>query len=477
MNMRTPGTPNSGSELAWLSATELVERYRRRELSPVEVVRMVVDRAERSQRQLNAFCLLDPEAALAAARESEARWRRNEPLGLLDGVPVSIKDIVITQGWPTLRGSRTIPREQPWLEDAPSVARLREHGAVLFGKTTTPEFAVGAVTDSPLTGVTRNPWNLSTTPGGSSGGAAAAVAAGIGPLAVATDAAGSIRVPASFTGNFGFKPSVGRVPAYPPTPYGTLASTGPISRTVADAARMLTVVSESDPRDAAALPPDAVAYHQRLERNFSRLRIAYSPTLGFARVDPAVAQLVEQAAAAFSELGAQVELVEKPFENPLPLIAAHRRCLTAFAFESFGEDKLALMDEQVVEIIRESRSATLSEYLRADSQRMAFIVEMNHFHLDYSLLLTPAVAVPPFSARLRHPEGYPGANDWYPFTVPFNFSRQPAASVPCGFTREGLPVGLQIVGPAWDDLLVLQAARAFEQARPWAHARPPMAPP
>src|SRR4051812_31777363 len=230
--------------IPWLSAEDLLEQYRRHALSPVEVARTVLARAERSQSVLNAFCVLDPEAALASAKASEARWQRNAPQGLLDGVPVSVKDIVLTKGWPTRRGSLTIPADQPWLEDGPCVARLRENGAVLFGKTTTPEFAVGPITRSPLTGVTRNPWNTAMTPGGSSGGAGAGIASGIAPLAVGTDAGGSIRIPSSFCGVFGHKPSGGRVPAYPPTPYATFASFGPMTRTVTDAALMLSVISE-----------------------------------------------------------------------------------------------------------------------------------------------------------------------------------------------------------------------------------------
>ncbi|MET4575962.1 amidase [Ottowia thiooxydans] len=461
------------ARIPWLSATELLGLYRSHTLSPVDVTRCVLARAERSQTSLNAFCLLDAPAALEAAAASEQRWQRNEPMGLLDGVPVSIKDIVLTKHWPTLRGSRTISPAQAWLDDAPSVARLREHGAVIFGKTTTPEFAVGAVTRSPLTGVTRSPWGSDYTPGGSSGGAGAAVAAGIGPLAVATDAGGSIRVPSSFCGIFGFKPSGGRVPAYPPTPYASLASIGPMSRTVQDAALMLTVISEPDPRDWGALPLDPVPYHASLERSFDGLRIAWSPTLGYARVDPEVQALCEQAAAVFREMGAQVTMVDAVFDNPLPLIERFKDGLTHFAFQSFDEDRLALMDERLASSIRHSRkSVSVTDHLAVESQRAAFGARMNAFHQTYDLLLTPTVAVAPFSAELTQPAGYADSSEWYPFTPPFNFSRQPAASVPCGFTRSGLPVGLQIVGPAYADLLVLQAAHGFECARPWRQVRP-----
>src|SRR5579883_3373578 len=230
----------SDSDIAFLSATELVEAYRRKSLSPVEVTKAILARIDRLEPKINAFVMVAHESALAEARASEARWMKGAPMGLVDGVPTTVKDILLTKGWPTLRGSTLIKRDQPWEEDAPTVARLREHGAVLLGKTTTPEFGWKAIGDSPLTGVTRNPWNLAHTPGGSSAGAAAAVAAGIAPLAVGTDGGGSIRIPGSFSGIFGIKPTFGRVPAYPPSYFGTVAHVGPMTRTVSDAALMLT---------------------------------------------------------------------------------------------------------------------------------------------------------------------------------------------------------------------------------------------
>jgi aspartyl-tRNA(Asn)/glutamyl-tRNA(Gln) amidotransferase subunit A len=471
MNTRT-ARPDDHA-IPWMPATELLQHYRARTLSPVEVTRVVLDRAERSQPVLNAFCVLDREAALASARQSEARWQQGEPMGLLDGVPVSIKDIILTRGWPTRRGSLTIAADQPWLDDGPCVARLREHGAVLFGKTTTPEFAVGAVTRSPLTGVTRNPWHTGMTPGGSSGGAGAAIASGIAPLAVGTDAGGSIRIPASFSGVFGHKPSGGRVPAWPPTPYATFASFGPMTRTVTDAALMLSVMSEPDPRDWGALPYDPVRYHERLDRPLAGMRMAWSPTLGYARVDDEVLELCERASRVFTRLGARVETVPHVFDNPHPLIAKLRDAVTNYAFASFGDDKLALMEPRLAAIIRETRKVnSVTDFLAVENERARFGARMNAFHGEYPLLLTPTMAVQPFSADLDSAPGYGETGDWSPFTAPFNFTRQPACSVPAGFSRAGLPVGLQIVGPMHSDLLVLQAARAFEQAQPWAAARP-----
>src|SRR5437899_9179683 len=251
-------------DLCALGATELLDGYRKHELSPVEVTRAVLERIERLNPVLNAFNLVS-EHALDDARVSEARWLAGQPKGLLDGVPLSIKDIILTKGWPTLRGSKTVDPKGPWNDDAPAVARLRESGAVLLGKTTTPEFGWKGVTDSPLTGITRNPWNTAKTPGGSSGGGAVAVASGMGPLTIGTDGGGSIRIPCSFTGLFGLKPSFGRVPAWPLSPFGTVAHVGPITRTVADAALMLNVLALPDGRDWHALPYDDRDYRGRLE--------------------------------------------------------------------------------------------------------------------------------------------------------------------------------------------------------------------
>ncbi len=461
-------------ELAFLSARELVARYRDGSLSPVEATRATLDRIAALQDTLNAYCLIDGEAAMAAARASEARWCGDAPLGLFDGVPTSIKDIVLTRGWPTLRGSRTIERDQDWADDAPPVARLREHGAVLLGKTTTPEFAMKGVTDSPLTGITRNPWNPDLTPGGSSGGAGAAVAAGLCALALGTDAGGSIRIPASFCGVFGHKPSYGRVPVWPPTPFGTFASTGPMSRTVADAALMLNAIAEPDARDWNALPYDGTDYCERLDEGIEGVRIAYSPTLGYAEVDREVAAIVETSIDALVECGAHVELEDPGFADPAPFWHVLFRGLTRFAFKDMTEEQLAVMDPIVAEKIRATPGVDLETYLQAERRRAELGAHMRAFHRRYDLLVSPATAVAAFPVGRATPDRGPGADatEW-PFSLPFNLTRQPAASVPCGFTADGRPVGLQIVGPPHADALVLRAARAFETARPWFARRPP----
>ena len=463
-------------ELAYLSAGDLIARYRDGSLSPVEATQATLGRISAFQDVLNAYCLVDEDTAMEAALASETRWRRGEPIGHLDGVPTSIKDIVVTRGWPTLRGSKTIDPDQPWNDDAPPVARLREHGAVLLGKTTTPEFAMKGVTDSPLTGITRNPWNPELTPGGSSGGAGAAVAAGLCALAVGTDAGGSIRIPASFCGVFGLKPSYGRVPVWPPTPFGTFASTGPMTRTVADAALMLSVIAEPDVRDWNALPHDRRDYSDGLEDGIAGFRIAYSPTLGYAEVDGEVADVVEAAVEAFTALGATVERRDPCFSDPASFWHVLFRSLTTNAFKDMTEDKLAVMDPMIADKIRASRGQDLEAYLDAEHRRAELGAHMKAFHERYDLLVTPATAVAAFPVGRATPDRTPegDATEW-PFSLPFNLTRQPAASVPCGFTADGRPVGLQIVGPAHCDTIVLRAARAFETARPWSGRRPAVA--
>jgi aspartyl-tRNA(Asn)/glutamyl-tRNA(Gln) amidotransferase subunit A len=401
-------------------------------------------------------------------------------MGRLDGVPVGIKDLMLTKGWPTLRGSRTIDPDQPWTDDAPAVARLREHGAVLLGKTTTPEYGWKGVTDSPLTGITRNPWNLDRTPGGSSGGASAALAAGFCPLATGTDGGGSIRIPASFAGVAGLKPSFGRVPAWPSSPFGTVAHVGPMARTIADCALMLQVMAEPDPRDWFALPAEARDFTVGLDDGVAGLRIAWSVDLGYAPVDAEVAAITERAVQVFAELGAWVDPASPGFEDPAPIFRTHWYAGAAAAIGDFSAEKMALVEPALARVVEEGLRIGLVDYLKATQARAALGARMRAFHQDWDLLVTPTIAVPPFEAGRLTPASTAGVDwrddwtTWTPFTYPFNLTQQPAASVPCGFTADGLPVGLQIVGPMHADALVLRAARAFEAATDWHMRRAPI---
>ena len=450
-----------------LSAVALLDAFNKRTLSPVEVTKAVLDRIEKLNPKLNAFCLVS-DKALDDAKASEKRWMTGQPKGLLDGVPVSIKDLVLTRGWPTLRGSKTVDAKGPWNDDAPAVARLREHGAVLLGKTTTPEFGWKGVTDSPLTGVTRNPWNPAKTPGGSSGGAVAAVAAGMGPLAVGTDGGGSIRIPCSFTGLFGIKASFGRVPAWPLSPYGTVAHIGPMSRTVRDTALLMNVIAQPDARDWFALPADRRDYLEGLDGGVRGWRIAYSANLGYADVDPEVAALVRQAAMRFVDLGAQVEDVDPDVAGADEIFRRHWYSGAAYLVRNFTPEQKQVMDPGLVDVAEQGAQIAMLELMDAVQKRGALGIRMNQFHERYDLLLTPTLPLAAFEAGREVADVMKEKRwtEWTPFSYPFNLTQQPAASIPCGLTSAGLPVGLHIVGPRYDDARVLRAARAFESMQP-----------
>ncbi len=460
-------------DLTLCTAVELLALYRSGQTSPTEVTQAVLARIDRLNPTLRAFCLVDEAQAMASARASEARWQAHRQhgatVGELEGVPVSIKDLVLTRGWPTLRGSRTISPDQPWDIDAPSVARLREAGAVLLGKTSTPEFGCKGETNSPLTGLTRNPWHQNHTPGGSSGGAAAAVAAGLGPLAIGTDGAGSVRIPAAFCGNVGLKPSFGRVPAYPLSPFGSVAHLGPHAMTVADAALMLQVIKQADARDWTALPPDPSDVRVGLDDGIRGLRVAYSATLGYARgVHPEIAAALDGVAQTLRELGAVVEAVDPGFEDPLEISTGLWFAGAWQVWQSLSPEQQALTDPDF------RAQALLGEQLGVNDlhalhQRRGLLgSHMRQFMTRHDLLLTPSVAVPAF--EVREPGSVPmdaaAMLGWTPFSYPFNLTQQPAITVPCGLTRAGLPMGMQLVGPMFGDALVLRAARAYESTRP-----------
>ena len=458
-------------EVAYLTAHEMLAAFRDGSLSPVEAASAVLARIAEADPAVNAFCLVTADEALAAARASEERWRRGSPRGRIDGVPVSIKDVLLTRGHPTLRGSRSIAPDGPWPDDSPSVARVREHGGVIVGKTTTPELGWKGVTDGPLTGITRNPWDLSRTPGGSSGGAAAAVALGMAPLALGTDGGGSVRIPAGFTGVFAHKPTYGRVPHFPASPFGTLAHVGPITWSAEDAGLLLDVISGPDSRDWSALPPAAPATAPADVRG---LRIAFSPALGFAAVDPEVAAVVEKAVSVFADLGARVDPADPGFADPVEAFHVLWFSGAAKSVESLTPAQREALDPGLREIAEEGARYSALDYLTATACRMELGRLMGAFHEEYDLLVTPALPIPAFEAGHEAPPDRPPARwtSWTPFTYPFNLTQQPAASVPCGVTSAGLPVGLQVVGPRHADARVLAACRAFERALPWHDRRP-----
>ena len=461
------------TDVADFSATDLVGLFHSRSLSPVEATQAVLARIDRLNSRLNAYCYVGAEDALSAARASEARWMRGAPLSVLDGVPAAIKDLVLTKGWPTLRGSHTVAPQQPWDTDAPATARLREAGVVLIGKTTTPEFGCKGETNSPKSGITRNPWNRSKSPGGSSGGSAAAVAAGMAPLAIGTDGAGSVRVPAAFCGNFGFKPSFGRVPAYPLSPFGTVAHVGPHTMSVRDAALMMSLITRPDARDWTSLPPEtphgAHDYSVGLEAGVRGLRVAWSPTLGYAKnVHPEVAAACAGAVQRLAELGAIVEQVDPGFEDPMEIIAGLWFVGAWTLWNTLSRDQQVRTDPDFAAVAALGSKLSALEVQRLNLRRGALGAHMRLFMQKWDLLVTPTVAVPAFDAK---PAGHEAMDaetllGWTPFSYPFNLTQQPACTLPCGLTRDGLPIGVQFVGPMFADRLVMRAARAFESVLP-----------
>ena len=460
-----------------MPAAELASRYRSKELSPVEVVRAVLDRIDRHDGAVNAYCWVDREGALGSAREAEARWRTGAPRGLIDGVPVGIKDNLLVAGMPARFGSK-LTSAAPATHEAPAVARLREQGAILIGKTTMPEFGWKAVTDSPLTGVTRNPWDTRKTPGGSSGGAAAAVVLGMGNIHLGTDGGGSIRIPAAFSGSYGIKPTRARVPAWPASPLGTLAHVGTLTRSVAEAALALTIMAAPDARDVYAWTSPAPDFRIGLEEGISGIRVAYSPRLRYAkRLDPEIETAVTAAVRVFEELGAHVEEADPELEGD-PIAVWDTLWWSSFAtlLQFYGERVQAEAEPGLLAAAARGLKTSVSDYIRAQLKRADLHQVFARFFERYDLLLTPSMPRAAFEVgHVVPPAGEWGEawTQWCPFTYPFNLTQQPAASIPCGLTREGLPIGLQIVGGIGADALVLRASRAFEAARPFGALQEP----
>ena len=463
-------------DLAWRSALEIATLVRDKQLSPVELTTALLARIEALDPRVNAFCLVTADLARAAAREAEIAVMKREPLGALHGVPVSLKDVLYTRGVRTTGGSRLFADLVPE-EDNVAVGRLKAAGAVILGKTNTSEFGHKALTDNPLFGVTRNPWDPTRTPGGSSGGAAAAVASGLGPVALGTDGGGSVRIPAGFCGLVGVKPSFGRVPQTPGFPgWDHVGTTGPLARTVRDAAAVLDVIAGGDDRDHTSLPREPGSYLQACDQDVRGLHVAWTPDLGYAAVDERVLEICGNAAAEFEGLGCHVEVVNPGWESPEEAFAT----IVAAQFYAAWADALpareADMDASLVRLIRRGGAVTAREYLTAMAQVSAYWQEVHIFLARFDLLLTPTAAVPPFALGTGVPREIAGQEvsrlGWMPFTYPFNLTGQPAASVPAGWTEDGVPVGLQIVGRRHADRTVLAAAAAFEAACPWRDRRP-----
>ena len=467
------------AELAFMSAVDLGRAIRDKEVSVVEVTEQFFQRIEELDPQLNSYLTLCQEQAMADARAADEAVQRGDELGPLHGIPISIKDLEMSKGVPTSLGSAVFQGRVPDI-DSIVVERVKAAGAIVLGKTNTPEFGQSGTTENKLGDPCRNPWNTARTPGGSSGGAGSALAAGLCTIATGSDGGGSIRIPASFSGVFGIKPSQGRVPRY--GGFGRPAAnhfsqSGPMTRTVADTALLLQVLAGPDSRDATSIrqaPPD---FSSGLAAGVQGMRIAWSPDFGYAGVDPEVVRVTEAAARVFEELGATVETPRLVLEDPFQ---AFWDVFATAAYTSYGHllenDRDNLSDYGLRSI---EHGATLSA---ADLSRALLRVDqlgrqLEDFFDDYDLLMSPTMAVPAFEIGQR-PTVIGGKEvdpfwGFLPFTYPINITGQTASSVPCGFSSEGMPIGLHVVGPRRAETRVLQASAAYETARPWADKRPP----
>jgi aspartyl-tRNA(Asn)/glutamyl-tRNA(Gln) amidotransferase subunit A len=463
-------------DLLYKSAVELRDLIAAKEISPVELLDRSLARMEEVEPKLNSFVTTTEDVAYAAARKAEKAILDNDAPGLLHGLPISVKDLIAMGGIRYTFGSR-VSADNIAAVDAPAVERVRREGGVIIGKTTTSEFGCKAVGDSPLTGITRNPWDVSKTPGGSSAGAAASVASGVTPFALGTDGGGSVRIPGSLTGLFAVKAQFARVPVFPEAATPTLAHVGPMARTVRDAALLLTAVAGFDRRDPFAVAEPVPDFLAACDQPVKGMRIAWSPTLGYANPTSEVVGLCEQAVRTFEELGCEVELVDKVMESdPIDMWMSEFYAGVGTRLKTMFAGQTERLDPAVAEMLSGALDRTLEEYWTQVFNRYRFREEMRQFMEKYDLLVSPVLPVPAFDVGLNVPPQIPDANviSWVRYTYPFNLTGQPGASLPVGLTEEGLPVGLQLISKTIRETDIFRVSAAFEAAKPWIDKKPPM---
>lgn len=465
------------AEFDFLTALELRRMVAAKTVSPVELTRRALDRAQAMQSSLNAFFILLPEKALTAAKLAEDAVMNGAPLGPLHGLPFSAKDLMAVAGERYASGSRTMASNVA-VADAPAVERAKAAGAILIGKTTTSEFGCKPVGDSPLTGITRNPWNLDKTPGGSSAGAAASVAAGITPFALGTDGGGSIRIPCALSGLSGLKGSFGRVPVWPTSATPTLAHVGPIARNMKDAALLFSAVAGYDRRDPFSVAGPVPDLAGATEASIEGLRIAWSPTLGYARPQPEVVEIVAAAVRTLERLGANVELVDKVFDtDPVDLWTAEFYAGVGTRLRPFLERERELLDPAVADILTTALAQDMRAYYQKVFERYALRDKLRTFFERYDVLISPTLPISSLDVGCNVPPGYEDRNliSWVYYTYPFNLTGQPAASTCAGFGSDGMPIGMQIVGGMLGEADVVRTAAAFERVAQSHRRRPPFA--
>lgn len=465
-------------QIYFMSAWQMKEKIANQELTSNEITEIIIDRIEKINAVVNAYCTPTFSLAREMAKEADDKVKKNEKIPLLNGIPTSIKDLMPTKGVRTTFGSKIFEHHIPE-EDGLAVKRLKDAGCVILGKTNTPEFGFKGVTDNLIFGVTRNPWNLEKTSGGSSGGAAASVACGMGPLAQGSDGGGSIRHPACFCGVYGLKPSFGRVPIYPKTSHSgqTLSVVGPITRYVSDAALMLDAMKGPFEGDQHSLPDDQVKYSDHINEKPNKLKLGYTLNLGFAKgIDKEVEKAVVNSVYKFESLGWEVE--EATFEEFDPSMAFSTMWLIMFGYEmqAYLDEWKDKLDPSLVTWAKVGLQFPASALPNAMKTRSQFYQSVYGTFKNYDILLTPSTAVPAFDSGIAYPSQINGINvsptAWQAFTFPFNFTGHPAATVPCGWTSSNLPIGLQIISKRFQELLVLQVSKAFEELAPWQDKKP-----
>ena len=457
---------NAINDPALLSAEDMVALFSRRQLSPVDVLQAVTERMARLNPHINAFAVMNPRA-LEQAGESAARWRAGRPMGALDGVPCTVKDLVDLAGFPTRRGSRTTD-PAPMTDDAPMVVGLKAAGAVMLGKTTTTEFGWKSPGDNPLHGITRNPWNTAHTPGGSSSGAGAAGAAGFGPLHIGTDAGGSVRIPAAWCGLVGLKPSYGRVPQWPASAFASVSCAGPMTRTVRDAALMLSAMARYDSRDPFCIPDDPRDWRDGIEDGVAGLSVAVMSRPGFAApVDGDGIAAVEQAARLLTDAGASVEAFEPDLPDTSAVFGRVWGASLARLVAGMSDNMRGLLDPGILEVAQQLSGMSAIDFMEAEAMRAAAGHAMGRLHQRFDLVLCPTVpAGPPLADNPTLDPVRALSTAWAPWTFIFNITRQPAITMPLGFRSDGLPNSVQIAAAQYRDDLVLRAARAIERVMP-----------
>ncbi len=465
-------------DICFMSACDLKDAILRQEVTSQEITETIIERIEKINPLINAYCTPTFETARDMAKQADHAVKNGEKLGLLHGIPTSIKDLFLTKGIRTTFGSMIYEHNIPE-DDEVVVKRLKEAGIVLLGKTNTPEFGYAGVTHNLVFGKSRNPWNTERIPGGSTGGGAAAVASGLGPLTLGNDGGGSVRIPAACCGVFGHKPSLGRVPIFPRRELHaeSYVHVGPIVRYVKDAALMLDAIKGPHDGDRYSLPDDNTSYLDNISKKPDKLKIGYSLDLGYAKIiDPDIEKNIITSVEKFDEIDWRVENVKLKIKKPNTAFYTFYTADYAYDLKSKLKEWRDKIDPELIKMVDAGFGYSGLDVMRAMSQRTKLYEAFYEFFKSYDILITPTIAIPPFELGIFYPPQINGKNvsptAWMPFTFPFNITGHPAASIPCGWTDEGLPIGMQIVGNRFKDLLVLQVSQAFEEIAPWQEKRP-----